>query len=388
MEEFAGVSQEVDSTKSFVHEAVGIQGHHINQPAPFNLWAALIEQNDIMFHLATRFLEPRVFLTLYTISRRFHYLVNSNYSTYILESARTWTTFPSEDQDTSNFNPSAPYTTLLQISPYTSHKNLCITDPSHRGRPTATTTAPTPSLPQHTTYPPEQPTTAVTTRCIPTFRYLQLLLHRHRTILSLLHLITSTYSHPLPRRATYTLLAKLWYMLDAPTNVVRIALAHNAAFFRTAELPLALLFFVKLDLVLTDPVDGAGQTLLRKMLLAQRGGLTALERWLRREEGLRSLDAMRMWLRWVDPGVWMPEQGEQDEQNQQGGRSSPQAIAQMSVMGIPAAELGAVGREGWGAGAPRLVGCEELLVMEAVRRGLRLEEMLVDAVVWGYVEAE
>jgi len=346
----------------------------------FNLWTSLLKHQDVMFVLATRYLEPSTFLTLYAISKPFHYLVNSNYTTYMLESARTWASFPSQNLSPKTSTPTTrkpPYTTILEIFPFVNYRYLCIHDPSHRRLPTSNPLSPAPLL---TIHHPEAPQTPSLTRCIPTFRYLFLLHHRSRTITSILHSITTIYAHPLPLDLMPPILAKLWYLMDLPTHILRMGLMHNRAFWTDKDLELLMLFFVKLDLCVTDPVDGAGQTELRRMLLGQKG-LGVMDRVLRRVEGRNVIEVFRLWVRWADERYWMAER--------RGGEGD-------SVLGIPVSEFGRMGRAGWkvrGVEGPcpqegRFIGVEDLVLMEGVRRGLKLGEKIVDMMVWGYVEEE
>lgn len=138
---------------------------------------------------------------------------------------------------------------------------------------------------------------------------------------------------------------------------------------------LALLFFVKLDLCFTDPVDGMGQTTFRKMVLGQRS-LSCLGRVLKRNEGRSPLEVARLWVRWAEP-EWLAEMKEEGVEGQG-----------LSVLGVPADKVGAAGCEGWIAGAERLIGLEDLCLMEGLKRGLDLDELLVDMMLWGYVEKE
>lgn len=126
-------------------------------------------------------------------------------------------------------------------------------------------------------------------------------------------------------------LCRLSLLLDLPFNKQRLSLLRNEAFFTPTDLYVSVLFFVKVDMAFTDPVDGTGETSLRKLMLGMTD-LTPLCRMLERAEGRTLLDVIKLWLQ-VN---YKPPQGRAEE------------FKGMSIFGVPASSLGMLGVEGWG----------------------------------------
>ena len=66
-------------------------------------------------------------------------------------------------------------------------------------------------------------------------------------------------------------------------NARRVGVFHGESFWTAKDLFVAKMFVLKLDMHLTHPMTGNGETGLRRMLLNQRG-FTVLARVLKREE--------------------------------------------------------------------------------------------------------
>ena len=124
---------------------------------------------------------------------------------------------------------------------------------------------------------------------------------------------------------------------------------------------------MKLCMAFGDPVDGDGESRLVEMVLGQRS-FSTLERVLSRKEGRSGLEVLRMWVRWR--WVARPEQ------------------KGMSVLGVPAAQIGKGQLEGWGRGSQKLLRVDEVVMGEGVRRGLGLDGRYVDMMRWGFVDPE
>ena len=202
-------------------------------------------------------------------------------------------------------------------------------------------------------------------RLVPSFRWLQMVLFRERVVRDITALL-ARQGHRLPARASLTL-KRLWLTMDVGTNAKRIGLLHNTAFWTDEDLRLATLFFIKLDMRFLDPVAGQGEIALRKLLLGQRS-LSALWRCLRRTACRNPLELAQMFVRYDY-------------------RPAPHNTG-LSLLGVPADEIGAGVREGWGSGTARLLRPDRLVMQEGLRRGLQIEKHYLDMMLYGYIDLE
>ena len=170
--------------------------------------------------------------------------------------------------------------------------------------------------------------------------------------------------HRLPKR-TSLVLKKIWFTMDISDTTRRIGLFHNKSFWPNADLFIATLFSLKLDMRLTDPVDGNGEIGIRKMLLAHRS-LSTMWRVLMREELLTQLDMVQMYIRWK----YRPRQEHRH----------------MRLFGVPPREMGMLSCEGWGNSNKRLLRPDELVMREAVRRDMSLHKNYLDMMLWGHID--
>lgn len=202
-------------------------------------------------------------------------------------------------------------------------------------------------------------------RFVPSFRWLKMILH-HEAVVDRILRCLAMEGHRFPKRTTLTV-KKLWFTLDITDNGRRIGLLHDTRFWSHKDLFLATMFFVKLDMRLTDPVSGDGETGLRKLLLAQKS-LETLARVLAREELTSQLEMLRMVIRFD----YTPSRPLQDGE---------------TVFGIPAKEVGKLCYEGRGRGESgnKLVPIDELIAREAVRRRLNLQYHYLDMMLYGYI---
>ena len=144
-------------------------------------------------------------------------------------------------------------------------------------------------------------------------------------------------------------------------------------------------------MLFTDPLDGdvasgpAGIGKLRECLLAQRT-LSTLEAVLGRRMARTGLEMMQLWVAWT----YVPRVEHRG----------------MPIMGVKAEDVGCLAWEGWrapwnvegaaagtgtggsgvhGGSVPkRLMGVEEGVMREGIRRGLRLEKMTLAMLLFGF----
>lgn len=288
----------------------------------FNVFQALLDRPELTFEFA-KHLDVEDLVSLYAISKDFNSMVNSRFTAMILsqslgkaaESSRTFL--------------------------FKCYRNLCMHDPAAR-----------PNL-----------EIAGLARHVPSFRWLRMILFREKVVDGIIACLAAE-GHRLPKRASLVI-KKIWFLMDIGDNIRRIGLMHNKTFWEDRDLYVATSFFIKLDMLLTDPIDGNGETRLRKMLLAQRS-LSTLWKVLKREQMRTQYEMMQMFVRWK----YRPAQEDQGT----------------SICGVPAKEIGTLQLEGWGPGPAVLLRPDEVIMREAMRRKMDLHEKYIDMMLWGYID--
>lgn len=290
----------------------------------FNIFTALTAYPELVFELA-KCLPVEDLISLYAISKDFHFIVNGHFTTIVLSQS-----FAQAPESSEIFH-------------YKCYKNLCITDPAARANAEV----------------PEK------LRRVPSFRWLRFILHRESVVDELIACLAAE-GHRLPRRARLVL-KKMWFTMDLGDNARRIGLIHNKTFWTNKDLFIATMFFIKLDMRFTDPIDGNGEMSLRKLLLAQRS-LSILLAVLKRKEMVNELEMLQMYVRWkYNPA---PEH------------------RGMSILGVPPDQIGRGQLEGWGLGTKKLLRPDELVMRESVRRRLDFHKRYMDMMVWGYIHSK
>ena len=283
-------------------------------------------------------LDPKSTVALYSISKPFHYLFNSHYTTYVLAAVRK----------------QAPH--AEQYLPIIAFRSMAIRDPA--GRPTAND--------------------PLQSRLIPSLRWLQMAVSVHNSASSVLWSLWAS-GHKTPP-GTLPMLYKLALTMAIGNNHNRIGLAHNPRYWTDADLRCAICFMVKLDMRFNDPVEGRGVMGLRGLLLGQRS-LAAL-----RDALADDLDTMAL----------LQLQGRYDLDTV-GVAAHAQLDLYEDVFGVQAENVGTGCLEGFGrtlatgpmkivelARRERLLRPDQLLMQESCRRGLRIEDNLLDYVMYGY----
>lgn len=290
----------------------------------FSVFNALLNYPELILEM-TKHLDIEDLISLYAISKAFHFLANGRFTALILgqsvgkaaESSRTFI--------------------------HRCYRNLCIRDPARRMKESK----------------------AGQIRFIPSFRWLRMILFRETTVDNILRSLLLE-GHRMPRRSTLVL-KKLWFTLDISDNARRVGLMRNERFWSSKDLFVVTMFFLKLDMRLTDPLAGNGELGLRKLLLGQRS-LSTLAAVLARDEMHSQLDVLRMIVRYN----YEPPPG--------GG-----AHADQSIMGVPAREVGRLQYEGWGYRDTKFIPIDELVMRESIRRKLNLQSHYVDMMIYGYM---
>lgn len=295
--------------------------------APFNIFSALLAYPELTLEY-TKHLPVDTLLSLYAISQRFHFLVNARFTTLIMSHALA-------------HSPESAGTFIFRC-----YASLCHFDPAARENLARRRRG--------------------TVRWVPTFKWLKMIHFREMVVDEIITLMASE-GHAFPDGMSLAI-KKIWFTMDISDNFRRVGFMHNRTFWTDADLYLATEFIIKLDMRLTHPVTGTGDTGLRKMLLGQRS-LSMLWKVLRREAMRTQLDMLRMVVRWnyEPPRDW----------NQ-------------PIMGVPPEQIGMLQWEGWGAAGRHclMMQIDQLVMREGIRRRLKLEECWVDMVLDGFVDKE
>ena len=288
----------------------------------FNIFKALLNHAELVFEMIS-YLEVGDLISLYAISKDFHYLVNSRFNTMIKDQAMI----------------RAPES--ADVFRFKCYKHLCQFDPAKR----------------------ENKDIKDRVRDIPSFRWLSMITYREQTVTEIIHLLAAE-GHHLPKKTSIAI-KKIWFTMDICDSSRRVGLTHNRKFWTDSDLTLATMFFMKLDMRFTDPLDGNGDIGLRKMMMAQRG-MGPLMQLLRHEYIENSYEMLQAYVEW---------------------RHVPlREHRGMAICGIPPTRVGRLSREGWGRGTLRLIGPDEAIMMEEIRRGLGLRERYKDMLLFGYVD--
>ncbi|KAI4723198.1 hypothetical protein E4T48_00329 [Aureobasidium sp. EXF-10727] len=376
----------------------------LNTPSPplspkkFNLFTALASHLDILLQI-TSYLPPQTLLNLYSVSAPFHYVMDSHFTAFIKAATTLWA--PNADK----------------CFPWWCYRQLCIEDPAlRRPRHDRRSVSWDDLVPKIT---PEDPSTSSSfdsqvssssggspqsvksespaerkarmeeladkrqnaAAPVPGFRWLKMVAYRESVCREIVGWML-VHGHRIPRTEGVEALKRMWFLLDIPVNGPRISLIHNTVFFPKEVLAILQLFFIKLDMLFTDPIHYyGGECCMRELLLAERS-LTTLWNCLRNASHTSKLDICRLWIRhrYIRPSPARPMTKLQQEQHD--------AKAKMPICGVPAALVGRWGHECWGLGEVLLLRPDQLVIREAVRRRMGLQRMFLSYLSYGYLDGE
>jgi hypothetical protein len=208
------------------------------------------------------------------------------------------------------------------------------------------------------------------TRSIPGLRYLKLVLTRDRCCREIIAIMARS-GHLMPKTA-YMALLRLWLLMDFSTTSQRQALLRNEEVWGEADLYNAQMFFIKLGLHFNDPVFGPCSYELLHLMLGQKG-LYPLWQLLMRKRFTTLPEIVDLKVRYdyvCRPQHWRFLHGVN------------------AIHGVPLCEVGRAHVEGWGKGCLHLMRPDELVPIEAVKRGLHLDDHIRNMVLWGYFDWE
>lgn len=310
-----------------------------SQRKNFSLLHSICRHNELLLLLVSYLTLPSL-ISLYAISKPFHHLFNRHHTAFILSSMRTWA--PGSDK----------------VYPWRCYQSLCVKDPSlqqkvrlvgkeDQVRKKWDDLRDVPSL--------RWLQMVVWREGVCKDMMIQLAIKGLKcpsgtldsVKVSLLALVSYTAANKVQR---------MWFILDLPLNSHRIALIHSKEYITDRHLHGMTFFLLKVDMHFTDPVQppypsNHGNTRLyptkwnaavfsgvplRKMLLAERS-LTPLWRVLRGwswdpkqpQMPMTRLEILRLWVRHK---YTLPE-------------DAPEEAKKQSIMGIPWHEVGTAGFE-------------------------------------------
>ncbi|ETI24724.1 hypothetical protein G647_04094 [Cladophialophora carrionii CBS 160.54] len=310
---------------------------HTGSP-DFNIFHGLLLYPELCFALAAH-LPVKDLISLYAISKDFHVILDTRFTTVMLRQAVSKA-------------PDSARTFMFR-----SYAHLCRSDPAAR-----------------IAHPNAQLAEQGTPRKIPSFRWLKMVLHREKVIHELMTVFAED-GIPLPARCALAL-KRLWFMLDIPDNARRIGFVHNKTLMTDLDLYFCACFITKLDMRLNDPISGEKRDGMRKLLLAQRS-FTRILRVLKREVWTIRFDVLREWVRMKHVIT------EEDEVG-------------LDMFGVPASEIGRGRLEYWGLKTEEDIGRklhgllrpDQLIVREAIKRGMRFEKHYLRFLLYGYVRPD
>jgi hypothetical protein len=289
---------------------------------PFQMLHAFMKHPELILNL-TKVLHPTSLVDLYAISKPFHFILNSHYTTYIK----------------TNMEYHSPSANL--IFPWRCYARLCIKDPAFR--PMASN--------------------ANVARDVPSLRWLRMVTYRDEVIRDILTELSK--SGLLLPYGIEKAVKKIWFLCDLPGNANRIGVLHNQGYFLDRDIFLAQMFIMKLDMRFTDPVEGKGELHLRRLLFGCRN-LVALRDLLLGRITLVHLLQRVVWYQY---------------------NPSPATRAMnLPIFGISSASIGHGNTENWGRGQQRLLRVDEGIMREAIRRELNTHKHLMEFMLFAHLE--
>ncbi|KAF2421060.1 hypothetical protein EJ08DRAFT_683147 [Tothia fuscella] len=295
---------------------------------PFSLLTSLMSHPEVILALASH-LEVQNLVDLFAISKTFHFLMNSHYTTFIRTNAERH----------------APRSSF--IFPWRCYKALTIKDPMDR----------------------RLESNPLAVRDIPGLKWLRMVTARYNVCIEIIESLRSNGfifpNNGYGRGAIVDVLRKLWFTMDLPQSHSRIGVLHNAGFWTDKDIFLATLFLMKLDMRFTDPIECTGELSLRELLMGCRN-LIPLRNMLTGKARMIHTIQLKVWY---------------DYQPSEANRG-------MDIFGVGKAIIGQGCREGWGRGIRRLIRPDEAILREGIRRNLMLHNWYLDFVKLGVTKLE
>lgn len=308
-----------------------------------DLITALCARTEIAVELGKQ-LRPEDLVTLYATSRMFHDAINE----HLLSSMRMWIAHRAPEAG--------------RIFKYKLYRRHLIPDPAGRTWGVQY---------EGTSTEQDNPRLMRQIRTVPGLRYLQLVLGRDRCCRQIVAIMARN-GFLMPTSMHRTLL-RLWLLMDVPTTGQRQALLRNTDLWTDQDLYNAQMLFLKLSMMFNDPIYGPLSNELVHVALGQKGLYPLWQLLLQKK-----FTTLPELLEWKVRYNYEPP-----EQLYGGGTSN-----RSTVYGVPIHEVGTGHLEGWGLGDIHLQRPDELVPVEAIARGLELDNHLVYMMLWGYIDFE
>ena len=318
---------------------ITVMGHLSHKHGFQDLISAMSNHIEIAVNLGV-YLGPNDLISLYMAHPAFRKIIDSN----LFSSIKTWIEAKAPEAG--------------RIFPYKIYRNYLVEDPAGR------TWAELWGMQDSKVLSAEM----IKTRTIPGIKYAHLVIRRDQHVRQILALMARS-GHRMPKTMHATVL-RLWLLMDIPASGQRMAILRNEEFWTDEHLYNAMFFFVKLSMLFSDPVYGPTTPELLILMLGQKG-LYPLWQLLFRKKWTRISEVANLAVRYnfvVPPDHW----GED--------------YFNGTIHGVPFNEVGRYHLEGWGKGTKHLMRPDELIPLEAVRRGLELDQHLIHMVTWGFFD--
>ncbi|KAK4213360.1 hypothetical protein QBC37DRAFT_286138, partial [Rhypophila decipiens] len=311
----------------------------------FNLFESLLTCPELIIEVG-KHLKPRDIINLYSISRKFHGIVDD----HMWSTIKTWA---------EHMAPGS--VRIFSRSIYVDE--FYIRDPAGRPMDKAYHDM------AHITIPERKRSPIVNNevRMVPGLKWLQMVYSREVRIRDIMATL-ARMGHRLPCR-TEMALKKMWLIMDISTSEGRVAMMRSEDLITSVDLCLLHMFLVKTMLAFNDPIYGPESSALVELMLGQRS-LSALWAMLRRKRYTTRLEIRRLKVAYdIEP---TPEEQMRGE----------------PVYGVPVHEMGLKHLEGWGIGNEHLLRPDELIFIESARRQLDFEPYAEKMMFYGHIDWE
>ncbi|KAF2022735.1 hypothetical protein EK21DRAFT_82537 [Setomelanomma holmii] len=297
-------------------------------PAPFNIYKSLLRHPNLFFQFAIRLPLPSM-LDLYAIDKEFHYRLNKFSVSLMHDYARYHA-------------PLASY-----IFSWVLYPELCISDPMLRPMDGRSWLA----------------------RDVPGFRWVGMVLWRQGVVRGILTEL-AVAGHRVPAGMEGAV-CKFWVVMEVNSTRMREAFLRDTEVWSDQDLLLVQMLLVKLDMRFSDPTVGNGACALSHMLLTQKS-LSALWYVLTGKVRLTYDTTTDLVVRTyltgeldLDALPWLDDEVEN---------------------GVPEEWWGIQTREGWHSDGGKMESAVDMVIAEGIRRGLHVQQNLLDFVLYGYLE--
>ncbi|KAH7067860.1 hypothetical protein FB567DRAFT_508818 [Paraphoma chrysanthemicola] len=301
-----------------------------NVPARFNIYKSLLRHPNLFFQFAIRLPLPSL-IALYAIDKEFHYRLNKFSVGLIHDYARYH----------------APVSS--HIFAWILYPELLISDPMLRPMDGRVWLA----------------------RDVPGLRWVGMVLWREWIVRGILSAL-GVAGHRVPARM-FGALCKFWVVMEMRTTKMREAFLRDTEIWSDEDVLLVQMLLVKLDMRFADATLGNGAMGLSHMLLTQRS-LSTLYYVLVGKVKLDYDGTTDMVVRTYLTGEldleeysWLDDEAEN---------------------GVPEEWWGIQMREGWHPDGLKMESAVDMVIAEGVRRGLNVQQYLLDFVLYGYLDED